>query len=131
LCFVLSGVASYPWRAKGAEKLPAGKKIENSTATAAEEAAATDASPLRGNAYKLEMVKVMIYSAGPRSWSCSHALPIRFLLSQGTRILALSGYACDYLFSFSQEPVRELGYAAFRAPRGQMQGGATQATSLR
>ena len=29
-----------------------------------------------------------------------------------------------------QEPVRELGGAAFRAPRGQMQGGATQAMSI-
>jgi|WetSurMetagenome_2_1015567.scaffolds.fasta_scaffold636600_2 hypothetical protein len=28
-----------------------------------------------------------------------------------------------------QELVRELGYAAFRAPRGQMQGGATKAMS--
>jgi hypothetical protein len=29
-----------------------------------------------------------------------------------------------------QEPVRELGGIAFRAPQGQMQGGATQAMSL-
>ena len=31
------------------------------------------------------------------------------------------------LLTMNQEPVRELGGAAFRAPPGQMQGGATQA----
>jgi xanthine dehydrogenase YagS FAD-binding subunit len=53
----LGGVAPYPWRAAEAEKALVGKKLDNSAATAAAEAAITGAAPLRDNAYKVDMVK--------------------------------------------------------------------------
>jgi len=54
---VLGGVGPYPWRAAAAEKLVAGKKLDNAVAAAAAESAVSGAAPLRDNAYKLEMVK--------------------------------------------------------------------------
>jgi len=53
----LGGVGPYPWRAEGAEKAVIGKKIDGALAAAAGAAATTGASPLRDNAYKVDMVK--------------------------------------------------------------------------
>jgi xanthine dehydrogenase YagS FAD-binding subunit len=54
---VLGGVGPYPWRVEAAEKLLTGKKLDGELAAAAAEAAVTGATPLRDNAYKLEIVK--------------------------------------------------------------------------
>lgn len=54
---VLGGVGPYPWRAEQAEELLAGKKLDEKLAVEAGEAAIAGASPLRDNAYKLEIVK--------------------------------------------------------------------------
>jgi len=54
---VLGGVAPYPWRVEAAEKLLIGKKPDGAAATAAGQAAAEGANPMRDNAYKVEMVK--------------------------------------------------------------------------
>lgn len=54
---VLGGVGPYPWRARAAEKLLTGKKLDTAAAAAAAQAAAEGASPLRDNAYKVDMVK--------------------------------------------------------------------------
>jgi xanthine dehydrogenase YagS FAD-binding subunit len=53
----LGGVGPYPWRAEGAEKAVIGKRIDPALAAAAGAAAITGASPLRDNAYKVDMVK--------------------------------------------------------------------------
>jgi xanthine dehydrogenase YagS FAD-binding subunit len=54
---VLGGVAPYPWRAEAAEKVLIGGKLDSARAAAAADAAVTGATPLRDNAYKLEIVK--------------------------------------------------------------------------
>jgi xanthine dehydrogenase YagS FAD-binding subunit len=54
---VLGGVGPYPWRVEAAEKLLTGKKLDGELAAAAGEAAVTGATPLRDNAYKLEIVR--------------------------------------------------------------------------
>ena len=54
---VLGGVAPYPWKAAEAEKVLMGKKLDSAAAAAAAEAATLGASPLRDNAYKVDMVK--------------------------------------------------------------------------
>lgn len=51
---VLGGVGPYPWRATAAEKVLIGSKPDAATAAAA---AVEGASPLRDNAYKVDMVK--------------------------------------------------------------------------
>jgi xanthine dehydrogenase YagS FAD-binding subunit len=53
----LGGVGPYPWHAEAAEKALIGKKCDNSAAVAAGEAALKDNTPLRDNAFKLDMVK--------------------------------------------------------------------------
>jgi len=53
----LGGVGPYPWRAEAAEKAVIGKKIDGAVAAAAGTAATAEASPLRDNAYKVDMVK--------------------------------------------------------------------------
>ncbi len=53
----LGGVGPYPWRVEGAEKAVVGKKIDGAVAGAAGEAAIAGASPLRDNAYKLDMIR--------------------------------------------------------------------------
>lgn len=60
---VLGAVAPVPWRAAGAEAALAGKKITMETATAAAEAAATGASPLSQNGYKVQIVKAAVKRA--------------------------------------------------------------------
>ena len=59
----LGAVAPIPWRAAGAEAALAGKKITMETATAAAEAAATGASPLSQNGYKVQIVKAVVKRA--------------------------------------------------------------------
>lgn len=54
---VLGGVGPCPWRANAAEKILVGKKIDGAVAAAAADAAVSGASPLRDNAYKVEIVK--------------------------------------------------------------------------
>ena len=54
---VLGGVAPYPWRAEAAEQVLVGKKLDGPLAAAAGNAAASGASPLSGNAYKVDIVK--------------------------------------------------------------------------
>ncbi len=54
---VLGGVAPYPWRVEAVEKLLTGRKLDRELAAAAGEAAVSGASPLRDNAYKVEIVK--------------------------------------------------------------------------
>jgi len=53
---VLGGVGPYPWRAEAAEKALTGRKIDGAAAAAAGRAAIEGASPLRDNAYKIQMV---------------------------------------------------------------------------
>jgi xanthine dehydrogenase YagS FAD-binding subunit len=53
----LGGVGPYPWRIEAAEKLIAGKKLDRDVAAAAAEAAVSGATPLRDNAYKLDMIR--------------------------------------------------------------------------
>jgi xanthine dehydrogenase YagS FAD-binding subunit len=54
---LLGGVGPYPWRIEAAENLLTGRKLDRETAASAAAAAISGASPLRDNAYKLEMVK--------------------------------------------------------------------------
>jgi xanthine dehydrogenase YagS FAD-binding subunit len=54
---VLGGVSPCPWRAIAAEKILVGKKIDGAAAAAAADAAVSGASPLKDNAYKVEIVK--------------------------------------------------------------------------
>lgn len=54
---VLGGVGPYPWRVEAVEKLLAGKKPDGELAAAAGEAVVSGATPLRDNAYKVEIVK--------------------------------------------------------------------------
>ncbi|MBM3791254.1 MAG: xanthine dehydrogenase family protein subunit M [Acidobacteria bacterium] len=53
----LGGVGPFPWRAAAAEKLLAGKTLDAALAAAAGKAATEGASPLRENAYKVDMVR--------------------------------------------------------------------------
>ncbi|MBP1622359.1 MAG: carbon monoxide dehydrogenase, FAD-binding subunit [Acidobacteria bacterium] len=54
---VLGGVGPYPWRAEAAEKLLVGRKLDSTVAAASAEAAVTGGMALKGNAYKLDMIK--------------------------------------------------------------------------
>jgi xanthine dehydrogenase YagS FAD-binding subunit len=60
---VLGGVGPYPWRIEAAEKLLVGKKLDPAAAAAAADTAMAGATPLKDNAYKLEMVKGAIEEA--------------------------------------------------------------------
>jgi xanthine dehydrogenase YagS FAD-binding subunit len=54
---VLGGVGPYPWRAEAAEKLLVGRKLDSTVAAESAEAAVTGGMALKGNAYKLDMIK--------------------------------------------------------------------------
>jgi len=54
---VLGGTGPFPWRAVAAEKALIGKRIDATVAAAAGTAAIEDASPMRDNGYKLQMVQ--------------------------------------------------------------------------
>lgn len=57
---VLSGVAPVPWRAKEAEAILIGKRINDQTAQAAAEAALATAKPMQDNGYKVPLVRALI-----------------------------------------------------------------------
>jgi xanthine dehydrogenase YagS FAD-binding subunit len=59
----LGSVAPTPWRAKAAEDALVGKPFSEQAARDAGEAAATGATPLPGNAYKVDLVKVVVRRA--------------------------------------------------------------------
>ncbi|MFH1572911.1 MAG: xanthine dehydrogenase family protein subunit M, partial [Acidobacteriota bacterium] len=59
----LGGVGPFPWRAAAAEKLLAGKTLDAALAAAAGKAATEGASPLRENAYKVDMVRGTVEDA--------------------------------------------------------------------
>jgi len=60
---VLGHVAPTPWTAVSAEKLLAGKSIDEKTAEAAGEAAVEGAKPLSQNEYKVQLTKVAVKRA--------------------------------------------------------------------
>lgn len=60
---VLGHVAPIPWRAVAAEKALAGKPLNAATAEEAGKAAAEGATPLSGNAYKVQLVRVAVKRA--------------------------------------------------------------------
>jgi xanthine dehydrogenase YagS FAD-binding subunit len=60
---VLGAVAPTPWRSKPAEAALAGKQIDEQTAAAAAEAAVTEARPMSGNAYKVQVAKTALKRA--------------------------------------------------------------------
>jgi xanthine dehydrogenase YagS FAD-binding subunit len=60
---VLGHVAPAPWRAEAAEKALAGKSLSESTAEEAAKAAVSDASPLSGNAYKVQLARTAVKRA--------------------------------------------------------------------
>jgi xanthine dehydrogenase YagS FAD-binding subunit len=60
---VLGHVAPTPWVAAGAEKFLAGKSLTQDVAEEAGKAAAADAKPLSGNAYKVQLTKVAVKRA--------------------------------------------------------------------
>jgi xanthine dehydrogenase YagS FAD-binding subunit len=60
---VLGAVAPVPWRSKPAEDVLAGKPLNEETAIAAAEAALTEARPMSGNAYKVQITKTAIKRA--------------------------------------------------------------------
>jgi xanthine dehydrogenase YagS FAD-binding subunit len=60
---VLGHAAPVPWRAEAAEKALAGKALNPAAAEEAAKAAADGATPLSGNAYKVQLVKVAVKRA--------------------------------------------------------------------
>jgi xanthine dehydrogenase YagS FAD-binding subunit len=60
---VLGAVAPVPWRSKPAEDALAGKPLDESTAAAAGEAAVSEAAPMSGNAYKVQITKTAVKRA--------------------------------------------------------------------
>jgi xanthine dehydrogenase YagS FAD-binding subunit len=60
---VLGAVAPVPWRSKPAEAALAGKPLNEDTATAAADAAVTEAKPMSGNAYKIQITKTAVKRA--------------------------------------------------------------------
>jgi xanthine dehydrogenase YagS FAD-binding subunit len=60
---VLGAVAPVPWRSKSAEEALAGKPLNEQTAAAAGEAAVSDAKPMSGNAYKVQIAKTAVKRA--------------------------------------------------------------------
>lgn len=60
---VLGAVAPIPWRSKAAEAFLAGKPLNEATAAAAGEAAVSEAKPMSGNAYKVQIAKTAVKRA--------------------------------------------------------------------
>jgi xanthine dehydrogenase YagS FAD-binding subunit len=60
---VLGAVAPVPWRSKPAEDALAGKPLNEQTAAAAGEAAVSEAKPMSGNAYKVQIAKTAVKRA--------------------------------------------------------------------
>ena len=60
---VLGAVAPVPWRSKPAEAALAGKTLDEAAASAAAEAAVTEAKPMSGNEYKVQIAKTAVKRA--------------------------------------------------------------------
>jgi xanthine dehydrogenase YagS FAD-binding subunit len=60
---VLGAVAPVPWRSKPAEDALAGKPLNEQTAAAAGDAAVSEAKPMSGNAYKVQIAKTAVKRA--------------------------------------------------------------------
>ena len=60
---VLGAVAPVPWRSRPAEQALAGKPLNEQTALAAAEAAVTEAQPMSGNAYKVQIARTAVKRA--------------------------------------------------------------------
>ncbi len=60
---VLGAVAPIPWRSKAAEAFLAGKPLNEATAAAAGDAAVSEAKPMSGNAYKVQIAKTAVKRA--------------------------------------------------------------------
>ncbi len=60
---VLGHVAPIPWAARAADKLLAGKSLNEDVAEQAGQAAVADAAPLSGNAYKVQLARVAVKRA--------------------------------------------------------------------
>jgi xanthine dehydrogenase YagS FAD-binding subunit len=60
---VLGAVAPVPWRSKPAEDALAGRPLNEATAAAAGEAAVSEAAPMSGNAYKVQITRTAVKRA--------------------------------------------------------------------
>jgi len=60
---VLGAVAPVPWRSKPAEAALVGKPLNEETAALAGEAAVSEAKPMSGNAYKVQIAKTAVKRA--------------------------------------------------------------------
>jgi xanthine dehydrogenase YagS FAD-binding subunit len=60
---VLGAVAPVPWRSKPAEAALAGKSLNAETAAAAAEAAVSEAKPMSGNVYKVQIARTAVKRA--------------------------------------------------------------------
>ena len=60
---VLGAVAPVPWRSKPAETALVGKPLNEDTAALAAEAAVSEAKPMSGNAYKIQIAKTAVKRA--------------------------------------------------------------------
>jgi xanthine dehydrogenase YagS FAD-binding subunit len=60
---VIGAVAPVPWRSKPAEAALAGKPLNEDTAALAGEAAVSEARPMSGNAYKIQIAKTAVKRA--------------------------------------------------------------------
>jgi xanthine dehydrogenase YagS FAD-binding subunit len=60
---VLGAVAPIPWRSKPAEDALAGKPLNEQTAAAAAEAAVSEAKPMSGNVYKIQIARTAVKRA--------------------------------------------------------------------
>jgi xanthine dehydrogenase YagS FAD-binding subunit len=60
---VIGAVAPIPWRSKPAEDALAGKPLNEQTAAAAAEAAVSEAKPMSGNVYKVQITKTAVKRA--------------------------------------------------------------------
>jgi xanthine dehydrogenase YagS FAD-binding subunit len=60
---VLGAVAPVPWRSRPAEEALVGKPLDEQTAAMAGEAAVSDAKPMSGNAYKVQITKTAVKRA--------------------------------------------------------------------
>jgi len=64
---VLGAVAPVPWRSKPAEAALAGKTLDEAAAIAAGEAAVSEAKPMSGNEYKVQITKTAVKRAVMRA----------------------------------------------------------------
>jgi xanthine dehydrogenase YagS FAD-binding subunit len=60
---VLGGVAPIPYRAQNAEQILKGRPIDGESVAKSADAAVSEAKPLRGNAYKVEVAKTLVKRA--------------------------------------------------------------------